>query len=111
MIFEIEHDLVDQGGVDVVEYYITAEDTDTGRVLRHAMTFRSHELYIDSDTGEELVVERDSGEPEREVAALLAAVRNRGEINAAWWYELVPAGPPYAVPPFTLSIIEENEND
>jgi len=27
------------------------------------------------------------------VAALLAAVRNRGEINAAWWYELVPGEP------------------
>ncbi len=93
MIFDIEHDLVDQGGVDVVEYYVTAEDLDTGRVLRHAMTFRSHDLFINSDTGEELIVERDAGEAEREVAVLLAAVRKRGEINAAWWYELVPGEP------------------
>jgi hypothetical protein len=90
MIFEIEHDLVDQGGVDVVEYYVTAEDTDTGLVLRHAMTFRSHELFIDPLTGDAVVVERPAGEAESEVRALLGAVRKRGEINAAWWYELVP---------------------
>ena len=90
MIFEIEHDLVDQGGVDVVEYYVTAEDTDTGEVLRHAMTFRSHELYIDPATGDEEIVERPAGEAESEVRALLAAVRNRGEVNRKWWYELVP---------------------
>jgi hypothetical protein len=90
MIFDIEHDLVDQGGVDVVEYYITAEDTDTGEVLRHAMTFRSHELFINSDTGEELIVERPASEAEREAATLLAAVRKRGAIDRKWWYELVP---------------------
>lgn len=90
MIFDIEHDLVDQGGVDVVEYYVTAEDADTGRVLRHAMTFRSHELLLDPDTGDAEIVERPAGEAESEVQALLAAVRKRGAINTAWWHELVP---------------------
>jgi hypothetical protein len=90
MIFEIEHDLVDQGGVDVVEYYVTAEDTDTGEVLRHVMTFRSHDLYIDPATGLEEILERPAGDAESKAQELLASVRRRGEINRKWWYELVP---------------------
>lgn len=94
MLFEIEHDLVDQGGVDVVEYYITAENTETGEVLRHAMTFRSHELFCDprSDEIEIEIVERPAGEAEREAQAMLAAVRKRGTVDRKWWYELVPGG-------------------
>lgn len=90
LLFDIEHDLVDQGGVDVVEYYVTAEDTDTGEVLRHAITFRSHELFIDPLTGDALIVERPAGEAEQEVQALLGAARRRGQIDRNWWYELVP---------------------
>jgi hypothetical protein len=90
MIFEIEHDLVDEGGIDVIEYYITAENTDTGEVLRHVMTFRSHELFIDPLTGDAEIIERPAGEAESEAQALLTAARQRGAINAVWWRELVP---------------------
>jgi hypothetical protein len=92
-IFEIEHDLVDEGGVDVIEYYVTAEDSDSGEVLRHVMTFRSHELFIDPENGEALIVDRPAGEAEAEVRVLLAAARSRGEINRAWWYQLVEGDP------------------
>lgn len=88
-IFEIEHDLADEGGVDVVEYYVTAEEPRTGEVLRHAMTFRSHELFIDPETEEALIVERPAGEAEAEVRALLAAIRRSGAIDRTWWYQLV----------------------
>lgn len=89
--FDIEYELFEEGPIDVVEYYVTAQDEDTGRVLRHNIGFRTHDLFIDPETGVEHIYPRDTGDANREVALLFKAVRERGAINPVWWSELVPA--------------------
>lgn len=89
--FDIEYELFEEGPIDVVEYYVTAYDTETGRILRHNIGFRTHDLFIDPATGEEHVYPRNHSDPQREVELLLCSVRKRGAINPAWWSELVPA--------------------
>ena len=89
--FDIEYELFEEGPIDVVEYYVTAYDTDTGRILRHNIGFRTHDLFIDPQTGDEHIYPRDRFDAEREVDLLLRSVRKKGEINPVWWSELVPA--------------------
>lgn len=89
--FDIDYELFEEGPIDVVEYYVTALDTETGRVLRHNIGFRTHDLFLDPVTGEEHICPRDRNDAEREATLLLSAVRKRGQINPVWWSELVPA--------------------
>lgn len=90
--FDIEYELSEEGRVDVVEYFVTALDEATGRVLRHNLGFRTHELFIDPQTGEEHIVARHAGEAEQEARVLLSAINKRGGIiNQHWWHEYVPA--------------------
>lgn len=89
--FDIEYELFEEGPIDVIEYYVTALDEATGRVLRHNIGFRTHDLFIDPVTGAEHIYPRDHSDAEREADLLLRAVRKSGEINPAWWSELVPA--------------------
>lgn len=90
-VFDTDYELFEEGDIDVVEYYVTALDTETGRVLRHNIGFRTHDLFIDPATGEEHIYPRDRDDAQREADLLLRAVRNKGEINPVWWSELVPA--------------------
>ena len=90
--FDIDYELIEYGDIDVVEYYVVAIDEATGRVLRHQIGFRSHDLFIDPQTDEEHIVERRAGDAEREAQLLLGRVRQRGSVSPSWWYELVPAG-------------------
>lgn len=91
-IFDIEYELSEEGRVDVVEYFVTALDEATGQVLRHNLGFRTHELFLDPQTGEEHIVARHAGEAEQEARVLLAAINKRGGIiNRQWWHEYVPA--------------------
>lgn len=89
---DIEHELVDYNGTDVAEYFVTALDFATGRVLRHNVTFRSHDLFIDPVSGEEVLWERPAGDAKREAEILFTAIKNKGVINHKWWEEYVPAG-------------------
>ena len=89
--FDIDYELFEEGPIDVIEYYVTAYDTGTGRVLRHNIGFRTHDLFIDPATGEEHIYQRDFNDAEREVDLLLRSVRKKGAINPVWWSELVPA--------------------
>lgn len=91
-IFGVEYELSEEGSVDVVEYFVTALDPDTGRVLRHNLSFRTHELFIDPVSEQEHIIARPAGEAEQEANVLLRAIRNRGQINEQWWHEYVPAG-------------------
>ena len=90
-IFEIDHELLEYGDIDVVEYYVVAIDA-YGRVLRHQVGFRTHDLFIDPVTDEEHIVERRAGDAEREARLLLGRVQESGKLSPSWWYELVPAG-------------------
>ena len=90
--FDIDYELIEYGDIDVVEYYVVAIDEATGRVLRHQIGFRSHDLFIDPQTDEEHIIARRAGDAEREARLLLSRVRQRGSISPSWWYELVPAG-------------------
>jgi hypothetical protein len=89
--FDIEYELFEEGPIDVIEYYVTAHDTGTGRILRHVMGFRTHDLFLDPVTGEEHIYPRDHSDAKREVDLLLRSVRQKGVINPVWWSELVPA--------------------
>lgn len=91
-IFDIEYELSEEGDVDVVEYFVTALDPETGRVLRHNLGFRTHELFIDPVTEQEHIIAREPGVAEQEAKVLLYAIRNRGTIAEQWWHEYVPAG-------------------
>jgi len=89
--FDIDYELVEHGDVDVVEYYVVAIDEATGRVLRHQINFRTYDLFIDPQTGEEHIIARRAGDAEREARLLLSRVRQSGDISPSWWSELVPA--------------------